>query len=81
MDTTKTDPRLIGIGQELIDYQALEIRIRLLEREFIAADPNDTMLLYLLQVELGNAYKSYLLHHCNLTNIQLPIEAEISATD
>ena len=81
MDMAMNDPRLMAIGKELIDYQALEVRIRMLEREFSATDPNDTMMVYLLQVELENAYKSYLMHHRNLINIRLPIEAEILMTD
>ena len=70
------DPGLMAIGKQLIDYQALEVRIRMLEREFKATDPNDTMMVYFLLVELENAYKSYLMHYRNLVEIQLPCHAE-----
>ena len=71
------DPGLMAIGNELIDYQALEVCIRMLEREFKATDPNDTVMIYLLQVELEQAYKSYMSHHRDLMDIRLPNAPEI----
>lgn len=43
-----------------ICIQAIEVRISLLEREFKATDQRDSRMIYLLQVELANAYNTYL---------------------
>jgi len=70
------DPELTGLGDQLIDYMALQVRIRLLERELKDINPKDSALIYLLQVELEKAYKSYLMMNQILNEIQLPYEID-----
>ena len=74
------DAALMGIGKELIDYQALEVRIRMLENEFKVTSPKDSHLLFLLQTELEIAYKTYMMHYRNLTGIRIPAHDEILLT-
>lgn len=67
---------LAGIGKLLVDDKATEVRIRSLEREFQDADPWDCQTIYLVQIELEIAYKTYMMLHRNLKEIQLPQPSE-----